>query len=125
MDKEVIQNALHCCIASYKDSDDSADTYLKEHIKNEKFQNLMEPGQKNTMAMVDTTLYVAFQGNEIYILYGPSMKHGWVTNKSINAKSGWPRIEYQDQMSLPLKIFTFTIIEKRISKMKTVQSRSL
>ena len=62
MDKEVIQNALHCCIASYKDSELSADTYLKEHIKNEKFQNLKEPGQKNTMAMVDTTLYVAFQG---------------------------------------------------------------
>ena len=95
MDKEVIENALHCCIASYKDSDYSADTYLKEHIKNEKFQNLKEPGKKNTMAMVDTTLYVAFEGNEIYILYGPSMKHGWVKNKFINAKSGWPRIDDQ------------------------------
>ena len=73
MDKEVIQNALHCCIASYKDSDYSADTYLKEHIKNEKFQNLKEPGQKCAMAMVDTTLYVAFEGNEVYILYGPKV----------------------------------------------------
>ena len=90
MDKEVIQNALHCCIASYKDS---PDTYLEEHIKNEKFQNLKEPGQKCTMAMVDTTLYVAFEGNEVYILYGLSMKHGWVKSKSINAKSGWPRID--------------------------------
>ena len=70
MDKEVIQIALHCCIASYKDSDYSADTYLKEHINDEKFQNLKEPGHKNTMAMVDTTLYVAFQGNEIYIQPG-------------------------------------------------------
>ena len=65
MDKEVIQNALHCCIASYKGSEDSADAYLEEHIKNKKFQNLKEHGQKNTMAMVGTTLYVAFQGNKV------------------------------------------------------------
>ena len=87
MDKEVIQNALHCCIASYKETHSHRDSYLDEHIKNEKFQNLKEPGQKCAMAMVDTTLYVAFEGNEIYILYGPSMKHGWVKNKFIDAKS--------------------------------------
>ena len=64
LDKNVIEDALHCCIASYKKS---PNTYLNQigdrFGDNEKIQDTNQNGKKCAMAIVDTTLYVAFEGN--------------------------------------------------------------
>ena len=112
MDQKIIQNSLHCCIASYKDS---PYTYLEQigvaFCKTEKsamFQRLKEnghecingriclEGHKCTMALVDSILYIAFQGtsdfadilNDVSIKMVKDESH-WSDFKDVKFHSGF------------------------------------
>ena len=112
MDQKIIQNSLHCCIASYKDS---PYTYLEQtgvafckSEESEKFQKLKEnghecinkricvEGHKCTIALVDSILYIAFQGtsdladilNDVSIKMVKDESH-WSDSKDVKFHSGF------------------------------------
>ena len=66
MNKEIVQNAIHCSMASYNNSPDGYLKAIGTQFLNTKVERKCSrgKGQKCVMSMVSTTLYVAFQGTD-------------------------------------------------------------